>query len=223
MFLRNFFLNWVQEAPGLLSWKIVAGRVWTEVLVNSEKYVERIIRIPCKVGEEGNVSWDEESTGTAQMGREIQTDVCYHVQCNEAKYQVEDEPGWGEGFSLFCWRAGSRKRCVISRIPPVWSEMKLSPYCAACFQGWSGTAELQLPSQPLGSDGGGAGDHRQDGSGGATRSGMVCPPWTLFPTLEGGKPGNHHGPQLSNTVPRGCGSAARSSRQECFSNLLPLQ
>lgn len=165
------------------------------------------------MGEEGNLSWDRETTGMAQMGRGIQSDVCYHVECNEAKHQVEAESGQGEvSFSLCCWRAGSRTSCVISRLPPVWSESKLSACCAACFQGWSGTAGLQLPAQPAGRDEGSAGDHCWQWHP------LWCgvAPSALLRTLTGGKPGAARGLRLHSTL------LLWGTLRQCLSWPLPL-
>lgn len=121
-------------------------------------------------------------------------------------YQVEDEleaPGQGEGFSPFCWRARSRKRCSISRLPPVWSEMKLGACCAACCQGQSRTAGVQLPSQPAWV--------MKVVLETASRMGLGVPPpvpWSdLHGHCSGGEQSSHHSPHPSNAVPRCCGSA----------------
>lgn len=135
MFPFHFFpLNLVLEALG---WEMVPGSVWRQVLLildNSKKCVERIIGIHCKVVEEGNISWDRETTGAAQSGSEICPDVCYHVRVQGSWTPGSDKLGQGEGFSPFRWKDGSRKRCIISTLLPVWSERKLGTCCAACCQ-----------------------------------------------------------------------------------------
>lgn len=98
----------------------------------------------------------------------------------------------------------SRKRCVISRLLPVWSKKQVGAYSAACFRGQSETAGLQLP--PTGSDGGSAGDHRRQ---------CQALPWCalLGHCSEHCRERNQAaaGAQMSSAVPGGCGATAHSS------------
>lgn len=68
---------------------------------------------------EGDVSWDRETTGTAQSGSGVYPDVCYHVRVQGSQTPGPDKLGQEEGFSHFRWKDGSRKDVS-------------SPHCCLC-------------------------------------------------------------------------------------------